>query len=65
MLTSKDKSSNITRLLLEQGVDGFATDSDGCTVEQYASLPGLKIICQLICDHQREKKYKEFSPKSN
>lgn len=43
MLTSKDKSSNITRLLLEQGVDVFARDSNGGTVKQYTSLPGYKM----------------------
>lgn len=43
MLAVKMKSSNIFRLLVEQGVDVFARDSDGFTVEQYASFPGLKV----------------------
>ncbi|KAM5286559.1 uncharacterized protein RBU33_004958 [Hipposideros larvatus] len=65
MLAVKMKSSNIFRLLVEQGVDVFARDSDGFTVEQYASFPGLKVNHQPICDNQREKKHEESPPNSH
>lgn len=43
MLAVKDKSSNIVRFLLQQGIDVFAVDFRGWTAEEHARFRGLKM----------------------